>query len=277
MSKYGLIKEKQADHARNEKEILETLDHPFIVKMRSFDQDSQCIYITQEFIRGGEFLTLLRQKQVLSIDTSRFFISQITLMLEYLHENNVMYRDLKPENILVDKSGYLKVIDFGLSKKVYSKTYTVCGTPHYIAPEVLWGEGYDKSADWYSMGVMLYEMLCGQTPHNGENTMELFRSIVKDTIKYPANLDKKAKRLLKSLLNKDPSKRICNNQRDIKTCSFFKSIDFDAILNRELEPPFFPSVRSDDDTSNFKKFKVSMLSTDNCPRLAPEDDIFLDW
>lgn len=137
MSKYGLIKEKQADHARNEKEILETLDHPFIVKMRSFDQDSQCIYITQEFIRGGEFLTLLRQKQVLSIDTSRFFISQITLMLEYLHENNVMYRDLKPENILVDKSGYLKVIDFGLSKKVYSKTYTVCGTPHYIAPEVL--------------------------------------------------------------------------------------------------------------------------------------------
>lgn len=159
MSKYGLLKEKQADHARNEKEIIEAINHPFIVDFKAFDQDSKCIYLIQEFIRGGEFLTLLKQKRVLDIDTSRFFISQIVLMIDYLHSNNIMYRDLKPENILVDKSGYLKVIDFGLSKKVYSKTYTICGTPHYIAPEIVLGEGYDKSADWYSMGVMLYEML----------------------------------------------------------------------------------------------------------------------
>lgn len=116
MSKSGLIKEKQADHAKSEKEILETISHPFIVDMKAFEQDSKCIYIIQEFVRGGEFLTLLKQKRVLDIDTSIFFVAQIVLVLEYLHENDIIYRDLKPENLLVSKTGYFKIIDFGLSK-----------------------------------------------------------------------------------------------------------------------------------------------------------------
>lgn len=125
MSKYGLIKEKQADHAKNEKEILESINHPFIVSLKTFEQDSRYIYLIQEFIRGGEFLTLLKQKARLEIDISAFFASQMVLFLEYMHENNIVYRDMKPENMLIDKDGYLKIIDFGLSKRVYSKTYTI--------------------------------------------------------------------------------------------------------------------------------------------------------
>lgn len=125
MSKHGLIEQKQADHARNEKELFEKLDHPFIVKFEAFEQDYRCIYLIQEFIRGGEFLTLLKQKKRLDVDSARFFVAQIVSIFHYLHKNNIIYRDLKPENMLVDSTGYIKIIDFGLSKKIYSKTYTV--------------------------------------------------------------------------------------------------------------------------------------------------------
>lgn len=280
MSKKGLIMEKQVDHAKSEVEILSSLSHPFIVNMYAFEQDSRYIYLIQEFIRGGEFLTLLNQKRCLDVDTTRFFSSQIVLVLEYLHSNNIVYRDLKPENMLVDKSGYLKIIDFGLSKKIYSKTYTICGTPHYIAPEILLGEGYDNSVDWYSLGVMLYEMMVGMPPHVANDTMSLFKKIINDKVKFPSNIDPKAKRLIKSLLKKDPSRRICNKSagiEGIKNCGFFKGIDFNAIHDKDLEPPFFPSVESDRDTSNFKKIKVPMLNKDNSPSLSEEDDIFLDW
>lgn len=275
MSKHGLIQQKQADHAKNEKEILESLSHPFIVEMKAFEQDSRCIYLIQEFIRGGEFLTLLKQKTRLDIDSSRFFASQIVLLLKHLHANNIVYRDLKPENMLVDKTGYLKIIDFGLSKKVYSKTYTICGTPHYIAPEILLQKGYGTAVDWYSFGVVLYEMLIGVPPFDAENHMDLFKKIVNEKVKFPSNLDKKAVKLLKNLLRKDPSKRW--GVEEVMKCSFFERTNFDMMLNKSLEPPYFPSVTSDGDTSNFKKIKTPMLSKENCPKLAEKDDIFLDW
>ena len=161
MSKSGLLQQKQADHAKNEKKILSQVDHPFLVKFEGFSQDSRRIYMIQEFVNGGEFLTLLKQKTRLDIPSAKFFAAQITLCLEYLHKNNIIYRDLKPENMLVDRAGYLKLIDFGLSKKIDSKTYTICGTPHYIAPEVLKNKGYSFESDWFSFGVFLYETLVG--------------------------------------------------------------------------------------------------------------------
>jgi serine/threonine protein kinase len=197
------------------------------------------------------------------------------LFFKYLHGNGIIYRDLKPENILVDKSGYLKFIDFGLSKRIDSITYTVCGTPHYLAPEILMGKGYSYAADLYSFGVVLYEMLIGSPPIDGDNHAELFHNIVHQDVKYPSNLDKKAKKLLKGLLKKNPSKRM--TLEDIANCSFFSKFSFNDILNKRLEPPFFPSVKSDDDTSNFKKIKIAMLNSENCPKMAAENDIFLSW
>lgn len=211
----------------------------------------------------------------LDVDCSRFFCSQIVLFLSYMHKENIVYRDLKPENMLVDKDGYLKIIDFGLSKKIYSKTYTVCGTPHYIAPEILLGQGYDTSADVYSFGVVLYEMIVGTTPFVADSQAELFTKIVNSKVKYPSNIDHKVKRLLKKMLEKDPSKRITIDA--IKSNSFFAQVNFAKILDKTCEPPFFPSVKSDEDTSNFKKVGTPMLNSENCPRIAKEDDIFLDW
>lgn len=177
--------------------------------------------------------------------------------------------------MLVDKNGYLKFIDFGLSKRIDSQTYTVCGTPHYLAPEILLGKGYSYSADLYSFGVVLYEMLVGIPPLDGDNHAELFQKIVHDKVKYPSDLDRRAKKLLKGLLHKDPSKRF--TLEDIADSKFFSKINFNHILSKTLEPPFFPSVKSDDDTSNFKKIKIAMLNKDNCPKMEAEEDIFLSW
>lgn len=261
MSKYGLIKEKQADHAKNELEIFRSLDHPFIVNYRSFEQDSRCIYMVQDFVRGGEFYTLLKQKQRLDVDATRFFAAQLVIFFGYLHSNKIVYRDLKPENILVDKTGYLKVIDFGLSKKIYKKTYTICGTPHYIAPEILKQEGYSFETDWYTLGVVLYEILTGLLPFNGETHNDLFNNITNGKLRFPLNFDKDAKRLIIGLMKKDPTERYGLSK--IMGSKFFKDVDFDKIKNRNLEPPYFPSVKKDGDTSNFKDIKVSMLNSEN--------------
>jgi serine/threonine protein kinase len=275
MSKYGLIKQRQADHAKNEKEIFESLDHPFIVKLNAFEQDSKCIYLIQEFVRGGEFLTLLKQKKRLEVDVARFFAGQIMLTFGHLHSLNIIYRDLKPENMLVDKTGYLKVIDFGLSKKIYDKTYTVCGTPHYIAPEVLTQGGYSFEADWYTLGVVLYEMIIGAPPFDAETHKELFSSIIHDKVRFPKDIDSDVKTVISGLLRKDPNKRY--GFKKLLKQEFFQNIDLKLLKKKELEPPFFPSVKKEGDTSNFKKIKIAMLNEENCPPISREDDIFLDW
>jgi len=262
MSKYRLISEsKQADHAMYEKEILESIDHPFIVKFEQFSQDKRCIYMIQEFINGGEFLTLLTQKRRLDSSSAKFFSCQVALTLQYLHKNNVIYRDLKPENMLVDRSGYLRLIDFGLSKKLYSKTMTICGTPYYIAPEVLKNKGYSFEADWFSFGIFIYETLIGRVPFDGANSMEVFSSILYDKVRFPKNFNEDARNLISGLLRKDPTKRYTG--RKVLNHKFFSKIDTEAMLKKNLEPPFFPTVKNASDTSNFKKFKISMLNEDN--------------
>mmetsp|Transcript_10880 Transcript_10880/g.12339 ORF Transcript_10880/g.12339 Transcript_10880/m.12339 type:complete len:256 (+) Transcript_10880:46-813(+) len=185
MSKYSLIEQKQADHAKSERDILSSIDHPFLVKLEKFEQDSRRIYMVQEFVNGGEFMTLLRQKKRLDISSGKFFAAQTVLCLEYLHKNNIIYRDLKPENMLVDRDGYLKIIDFGLSKKIDSRTYTICGTPHYIAPEVLKNEGYSFESDWFSFGVFLYETFTGSMPFDGATPIDVFRAIINSEVKFP--------------------------------------------------------------------------------------------
>lgn len=245
------------------------------MKLEKFEQDERCIYLIQDFVNGGEFLTLLKQKRRLDIPSGKFFAAQITLALEYLHQNSIIYRDLKPENMLVDRAGYLKIIDFGLAKKSYGKTYTICGTPHYIAPEVLQNKGYGQEADWFSFGVVLYEMFIGMMPFTGESPMEVLNSIVNDKPKLPSSLGKETVSLIKGLLIKDPTKRYGASK--VKSHDFFKRLNFDQIERKALEPPFFPTVDSADDTRNFKTIKTPMLTKENCPKLKSSDDIFLNW
>lgn len=277
MSKYELLRQKQADHAKNELEILKKLNHPFLVKFEEFEQDDRCVYFMQEFINGGEFLMLLKQKVRLDVPSTKFFAAQIALALDHMHSKNIIYRDLKPENMLIDRQGYLKIIDFGLSKKIYMKTYTICGTPHYIAPEVLMGKGYSFEADWFSFGVVLYEVLFGCMPFDGRTPDDVFKKIIDPKYKprFPSDFDSDAIALIKGLLRRDPSKRY--GSKKVLKSKFFERLQMDEILEKSLEPPFFPTVTDEHDTSNFNKVKVSILNKDNCPKLSERDDIFKDW
>jgi serine/threonine protein kinase len=275
MSKYELIRQKQADHAKNELDILRKIKHPFLVKFEQFEQDRSCVYMMQEFINGGEFLMLLKQKTALDIPSAKFFAAQMVLALEHMHKNNIIYRDLKPENMLIDRAGYLKIIDFGLSKKITKRTYTICGTPHYIAPEILLGKGYGIEADWFSLGVVLYEVLLGRMPFCGSTPNDVFKAILDKSPKFPKEFDPEAKHLIKGLLRKDPTKRY--GAKKVMAHPFFERVSFEDILSKSLEPPFFPTVTSDHDTNNFSKVKVPILNKENCPKLRAEEDIFRDW
>ena len=186
-----------------------TLQHPLFVRTWAFEQDSRCIYFVQDFVPGGEFNTLLRRCNRFEPATAAFYAAQLVLALEHLHEQGIVYRDIKPENVLIDERGYLKLVDMGLAKVIVERTQTVCGTPQYLAPEVLSQEGYDYSCDWWSFGVLLYEMLCGFLPINDENQMSLFTKIADPDhkIRFPSGVDRGAKSLIKHLLKRDPSER----------------------------------------------------------------------
>mmetsp|Transcript_35978 Transcript_35978/g.35585 ORF Transcript_35978/g.35585 Transcript_35978/m.35585 type:complete len:215 (-) Transcript_35978:155-799(-) len=211
------------------------VNHPFVVRFESFSQDDKCIYFVQEFIRGGEFLTYLKQNTVLDLTCTRFYAAQIVMTLHYLHSQGILYRDLKPENLLLDHTGYLKFIDFGLSKKLpkerncFGKTKTACGTPDYMAPEVLDRTGYGLEADWWSFGIILYEMQVGVPPFTGSSQMEIFENIKYGEVSFPRGLDMEVMKLIVSLLRKDPKKRKCKAKKVMKH-KFFQDFDFNSLV-----------------------------------------------
>ncbi len=174
MKKAEIIKMKQVDHIMNENNILASIDHPFIIMMDSFTQDDRYLYLIIEFVRGGEMFTYLRGIGKFEPKQAQFYSSQVVCMFEYLHSKNIIYRDLKPENILIDHRGYLKLTDFGFAKIVDSRTYTLCGTPEYLAPEMLLNKGHGKPVDWWTFGILLYEMIAGIDPFSDEDPMLIY-------------------------------------------------------------------------------------------------------
>ena len=164
---------------------------------------------------------------------TKFYSAQVTLMFEYLHAKNIIYRDLKPENLLLNKDGYLKMTDYGFAKLVTDRTYTLCGTPEYIAPEVLLNKGHGKAVDWWTLGVFIYELMAGYDPFTADDPMDIYANILKGKLKFPRRFDSKAKSLVKHLLVADLSKRYGNLKRgvnDIKNHRFFKEIDWLCLI-----------------------------------------------
>lgn len=152
---------KQIDHIKNEKNILACVDNPFIVKMVESFQDKNNLYLVFEFVQGGEIFRLLRKENLFPNDVALFYIAEITLALQYLHDRQIAYRDLKPENLLIGSDGHLIITDFGFAKKIADRSFTLCGTPEYLAPEIIMGQGHDHGVDWWALGILLYEMLSG--------------------------------------------------------------------------------------------------------------------
>ena len=240
-----------------EKKILQSIDHPFLVGMIFCFQTEERIYFVMPFIRGGELFQHLRQVHIFSEEEVRFYSACLGLALDYLHKKQILYRDVKPENILIDEDGYLKLIDFGLAKKVEEKekATSFCGTPEYLAPEVISREGHSTPADWWSYGILIYEMLCGVPPFYSENINDMFDLILKGNLRFPKKipLTDEVKDLVSKLLIKNQNIRLGakGGFDEIKIHPFFNGFNFDNLLNRKIKAPFIPEIKGDLDVGNF--------------------------
>lgn len=182
----------------------------------------------------------------------------IVLVFEYLHDKRIIYRDLKPENLLFDADGYLKVVDFGFAKRVDERTWTVCGTPEYMAPEIILNKGHDKAVDWWTLGILVYEMLVGYPPFEGPDPMALYKTIVKGEVPYPKRLGQLCVDVIRGLLTSDQTERLGNlkgGADDVKKHSFFKKISWPSLLLKKIEAPYKPTISSAMDASNFDAFE----------------------
>jgi serine/threonine protein kinase len=277
LKKAAVIKCKQVDHILSEKAILGKLSHPFTVKMYASFQDQRYVHMLLEYIIGGEFFSHLRKSGRFANDQSCFYAAQIAAVFEYLHDQNIIYRDLKPENILIGADGYLKLTDFGFAKVVELRTYTLCGTPEYIAPEVLLNKGHGKPVDWWTLGILIFEMIVGYPPFVDEDPMGIYQKILAGRIVYPKHFELNCKSLVKKLLTADLGKRYGNlvgGADDIKQHKWFQPISWEGLLAKQMEAPFKPLVKSETDTSNFDDYPES---SDEAPNIAAGQDPFTKW
>ena len=252
-----LIEQEQIENTLLEKEILQTIDYPLLCGLVFCFQTEERIYFIMPFLSGGELFQHLRKFRTFDEEKVRFYGAQIALALEYLHSKGIVYRDLKPENILMDEQGYLKLADFGMAKKLKDdeKAMSFCGTPEYLAPEIITMEGHDKNADWWSFGILLFEMLCGLPPFYVENLDKMYELIKTSSVKFPKriNLSEDAKDIIRKLLEKNPKKRLGSQRgiEEIKEHPFFQSIDFSLIEQKKIKAPFIPELSSDTDVQYF--------------------------
>lgn len=241
LKKSNLLERNQIDHTKTEREILQHVSSPFLMTMHFAFQTEEKLYMVMDFLNGGELFYHLRREQRFSEDRIRFYAAEIILGLEALHKAGIIYRDLKPENILLDDEGHIRLTDFGLSKQGIFKlnqdqTYTICGTPEYLAPEIVMGEGHGKAVDWWSLGTLLYEMLVGRPPFQNSNKMQLLYTIATRKIDFgpiqKAPSSPAFYNLLRKLLHPDPARRLGGSESDateIKKHPFFEGINWDAL------------------------------------------------
>ena len=257
MKKDVILESGQVTNTLLEKNILQNLNYQFLVGMDFCFQTQERIYFVMNFIRGGELFKHLTNCKFFPEEKAKFYSAIIGLALEYLHTHGIVYRDIKPDNILIDEDGYLKLADFGMAKmlKDQEKAFSLCGTPEYFPPEIITREGHNKAADWWSYGILLYEMLFGIPPFYSKNTEKMFDLITKAELKFPKkiNVSEDAKDLIKKLLIKNQDLRLGSEGgfETIKKHSFFKGFDFKALEEKKLEAPFIPVLRGSMDLSNF--------------------------
>ncbi|KAJ3716893.1 kinase-like domain-containing protein [Lentinula raphanica] len=254
--KAHIVHRNEITHTLAERLVLAQVNSPFIVPLKFSFQSEQKLYLVLAFVNGGELFHHLQREQRFNEERARFYSAELLLALEHLHELDVVYRDLKPENILLDFTGHIALCDFGLCKlnmKANDKTNTFCGTPEYLAPEILCGQGYNKTIDWWTLGVLLYEMLAGLPPFYDDNTDSMYQKILNDPLVFGPEIGAEAQSILTGLLNRDPTRRLgVHGAEEIKKHPFFMNhIDFELLARKKIHPPFKPSVASPVDVSNF--------------------------
>ncbi|XP_006903241.1 PREDICTED: cAMP-dependent protein kinase catalytic subunit PRKX [Elephantulus edwardii] len=279
MSIPEVIRLKQEQHVHNEKAVLEEVRHPFIVRLLWTSHDDSFLYMLMEFVPGGELFSYLRNRGHFSSPTGMFYSAEIVCAIEYLHSKDIVYRDLKPENILLDREGHVKLTDFGFAKKLVDRTWTLCGTPEYLAPEVIQSKGHGRAVDWWALGILIFEMLAGFPPFFDDNPFGIYQKILAAKIDFPRNMDFYVKDLIRKLLVVDRTKRLGNMKNgasDVKKHRWFRVVDWDSVPLRKLKPPIVPKLSSDGDTSNFETYSDSDWKKPSS--VSPQDlEVFKDF
>uniref|UniRef100_A0A8C5U0Z3 Ribosomal protein S6 kinase n=2 Tax=Malurus TaxID=55806 RepID=A0A8C5U0Z3_9PASS len=255
--KKATLKVRDRVRTKMERDILVEVNHPFIVKLHYAFQTEGKLYLILDFLRGGDLFTRLSKEVMFTEDDVKFYLAELALALDHLHSLGIIYRDLKPENILLDEEGHIKLTDFGLSKESIDhekKAYSFCGTVEYMAPEVVNRRGHTQSADWWSFGVLMFEMLTGTLPFQGKDRKETMTMILKAKLGMPQFLSPEAQSLLRMLFKRNPANRLGagpDGVEEIKRHAFFSRIDWNKLYRREIHPPFKPATGRPEDTFYF--------------------------
>uniref|UniRef100_A0A8C4Z802 protein kinase C n=1 Tax=Gadus morhua TaxID=8049 RepID=A0A8C4Z802_GADMO len=259
LKKCDIVSRDEVDSLMAERRILELVrrsQHPFLVQVQGCFQTHDHVCFVMDYSPGGDLMIHIHQHPF-SLDQTRFYSACVVLGLEFLHQNKIIYRDLKLDNLLMDADGFVRITDFGLCKEGMGhgdRTSTFCGTPEFLAPEVLTDDDYTRAIDWWGMGVLIFQMLVGESPFPGEEEEEVFDSIVNEEVQYPATLAPNAVHIMKKLLKKNPVKRLGGGEgdaEDVKEDTFYQSVDWACLLTKTLPPPFLPKISAPCDVSNF--------------------------
>jgi len=260
LQKEAIINRNQVIHTRSEKSILQQVQHPFIVGLHYAFQTKDKLYMILDYVNGGELFFHLKHEGKFSESRVKFYTAEISLALAHLHELGIVYRDLKPENILLDCDGHIVITDFGLSKQMMvppsgdtseATTHTFCGTPEYLAPEVLRGQGHGTPVDWWSLGTLVYEMLTGLPPFYSANTNVMYQKILSSELRFPPDMSGDCRSFLSGLLERDPAKRM--DGEDVMKHPWLSSIDWDKLLKKQIPAPWKPPVSSEADTTQIDR------------------------
>ncbi|KAK2156578.1 hypothetical protein LSH36_209g01022 [Paralvinella palmiformis] len=277
LNKKRMVQLKFTEHAVNEKQILQAINFPFLVHLECSFKDNSNLYLVLEFVAGGDMYSHLQREEHLSELQAKFYGAQIVLAFDYLHNLDIIHRNISLKHLLIDEKGYLKITDFGFSKYCKGYTWTLCGDPDYLAPEVILNKGYSKAVDWWNLGVLMFEMTAGYPPFFADQPIEIYEKVVSGKVEYPSHFSFDLRDLLSNLIQIETTKRfgnLKNGVNDIKGHKWFATTDWSDIYQKKVEAPFIPKCRGPGDPSNFEEWEEEPLRISSKETFAAE---FVDF